>query len=197
MNLYGSLGLLVLLAMFVAFILIYGVWRNYKARNAVEWSDYEASGYCDNLYEDSWFHHPFRTSIYLLAYICRQVAYAWAIVYMVDDPVFQLFVLIGSSILYNCVIAMAKPFYSRHNMVLHYFNEFSFFFFITMCMTFTDFVTDRPTRSQTARVLVTFQYVVYGFNALVCLFSMGYQLRGRFFQKPKAKVEIASEITLA
>lgn len=53
-------------------------------------------------------------------------------------------------------------------MVLHYINEFSFFFFVAMSMTFTDFVTDIPTRSRTGSMLSTFMFMVLSLNVLIC-----------------------------
>ena len=51
-------------------------------------------------------------------------------------------------------------------------NEFAFFFFLAMCMTFTDFVTDVPTRIKTASMLSTFMFVILGLNCLLCLISV-------------------------
>lgn len=53
-------------------------------------------------------------------------------------------------------------------MTLHYVNEFSFFFFLAMLMTFTDFVTDVPTRTKTGTMLSTFMFMVLSVNVLIC-----------------------------
>ncbi len=59
-----------------------------------------------------------------------------------------------------------------YNMVLHYFNEFCFFFYICMCLTFTDFVDDVPTRQATGSVLSTFMFAILSFNVVVCLIAL-------------------------
>jgi FlaA1/EpsC-like NDP-sugar epimerase len=40
-----------LLSFLVLFEVVHGVWRYWKARRALEWSDYEVSGYISTLYE--------------------------------------------------------------------------------------------------------------------------------------------------
>lgn len=80
--------------------------------------------------------------------------------------------LLSTSILYNCVLAYSRPFVQWYNMALHYFNEFSFFFYICMCMTFTDFVDDIPTRQSTGSVLSTMMFAILSFNVLICLIAL-------------------------
>lgn len=57
-------------------------------------------------------------------------------------------------------------------MLLHYINESAFFFFIAVCMTFTDFVSNIPTRTKTASMLTTFMFVILGLNILVCIIGI-------------------------
>jgi hypothetical protein len=102
----------------------------------------------------------------------RQTIYAASIVYLCKEPVFQLYVLLSTSILYNCVLAMSRPYLENYNMVLHYVNEFSFFFFLAMSMTFTDFVTDIPTRTRTGSMLSTFMFLVLSLNVLIALIAI-------------------------
>ena len=82
-----------------------------------------------------------------------------------------MFVLLGTSIIYNCVLATSSPFCEYYNMILHYVNEFSFFFFMAMCMTFTDFVTDLHTRQKTGTLLSTFMFLVLIANVTVCIIA--------------------------
>ena len=83
-----------------------------------------------------------------------------------------IYVLLSTSILYNCVLAISRPFYEYYNMALHYFNELAFFFFLTNCMTFTDFVTDVSTRARTGSMLATFMFMILCINVMVCLISI-------------------------
>jgi len=153
------------------FIIGYGGWRYFKAKNAKIWADFDVSGYVATLYEGANIHHPENTTVYLLAFISRQVVYAATIVFLYEQPVFQLYILLITSILYNCLLAFSRPFVQGYNMLLHYFNEFSFFFYICMCLTFTDFVEDVPTRQETGSVLSTIMFAILSFNVLICLIA--------------------------
>lgn len=153
------------------FIMGYGGWRYFKAKNAKIWKDFDVSGYVATLYEGANIHHPENTTVYLLAFISRQVVYAATIVFLYEQPVFQLYILLSTSILYNCLLAFSRPFVQGYNMLLHYFNEFSFFFYICMCLTFTDFVEDVPTRQETGSVLSTIMFAILSFNVLICLIA--------------------------
>lgn len=79
-----------LLSCFLVFVLAHGVWRYWKAKHAVAWKDYEVSGYICTLYEGTCIQHPERTTFYLMAYLTRQIVYAATIVYLYEEPVFQL-----------------------------------------------------------------------------------------------------------
>ena len=151
---------------------MYGAWRYYKAKNAKIWADFDVSGYVCTLYEGVNIHHPEKTTFYLLAFITRQIIYAATIVFLYEQPVFQLYLLLSTSILYNCVLAYSRPFVQGYNMMLHYFNEFCFFFYICMCMTFTDFVDDISTRQSTGSVLSTMMFAILSFNVIVCLIAL-------------------------
>ena len=48
----------------------------------------------------------------------------------------------------------------------------AFFFVITCCLTFTDFVMDIPTRMKTASMLSTFMFVILSINVLICLIGI-------------------------
>lgn len=105
------------------------------------------------LFEGANLQHPERMTFFQLVTIFRQTAFAATIVFLYEDPVFQLYALLGTSIMYNCVLAWQNPYYELYNRLLNMFNELSFFFFVAMNMTFTDFVTDIPTRQETASLL--------------------------------------------
>jgi len=175
-NYYVNVGiswtLVSLLTCFLVFVLAYGVWRYWKAKHAVAWKDYEVSGYICTLYEGTSIQHPKRTTFYLMTYLTRQIVYAATIVYLYEDPVFQLYVLLVTSIAYNAGLAWFRPFTRTYNTVLHYLNEMAFFFVLTMCMTFTDFVEDIPTRMKTASMLSTFMFVILSLNVLICLVAI-------------------------
>lgn len=57
-----------------------------------------------------------------------------------------MYSLLLTSILYNVVVAWTRPYNESYNMVLHYLNEFTYFFFLAMCLCFTDFMTDMTMR---------------------------------------------------
>jgi len=192
-NLCISWILVAMLISFVLFIIGYGIWRYYKAKNAKVWKDFDVSGYVCTLYEGVNIHHPENTTIYLLAFIARQVTYAATIVFMYEEPVFQLYVLLSTSILYNCVLAFSRPFVQTYNMALHYFNEFTFFFYICMCLTFTDFVEDVPTRQQTGSVLSTLMFFILSFNILIGLVALALTQR-HLCEKRDQKSEISEKI---
>ena len=80
--------------------------------------------------------------------------------------------LLVTSIAYNAGLAYCRPFTRVYNVVLHYINEMAFFFVITCCLTFTDFVMDIPTRMKTASMLSTFMFVILSINVLICLIGI-------------------------
>lgn len=84
---------------------------------------------------------------------------------------FQLAILLSTSILFNCLLAYYRPFVEGYNMLLHYFNELSFFFYLCMCLTFTDFVDNVPTRQGTGSVLATYMFAILSVNVVICLFA--------------------------
>ena len=84
----------------------------------------------------------------------------------------QLFVLIATSIIYNCILAQSHPYYRYYNMTLHYLNEFAFFAFLLCCITFTDFVSNITDRSLIAAGLSQFMFVIMTMNILVCLLAV-------------------------
>jgi len=57
-------------------------------------------------------------------------------------------------------------------MTLHFINEMSFFFFLCMSMTFTDFVSNVLTRARIGSMLTTFMFMVLSTNILVCLLAI-------------------------
>ena len=57
-------------------------------------------------------------------------------------------------------------------MGLHYFNEMIFFFFLLMCLTFTDFMSDISTRTRVASSLSVIMFVVLTINTIVCLVAI-------------------------
>jgi len=171
-NLGIGIGLLALFVCFVLFTAGYGVWRFVQARKAEEWKDYLVSSYVSTLFEGANLQHPERMTFFQLVTIFRQTAFAATIVFLYEDPVFQLYALLGTSIVYNCVLAWQNPYYELYNRLLNMFNELSFFFFVAMNMTFTDFVTDIPTRQETASLLSNYMFFVLAINVLVCCISL-------------------------
>lgn len=167
-----SLTLLGLYGFFFFFVIFHGVWRHHKSKKAKAWKDYDFSGYVNTLYEGANEIHPGRTTVFLSAWIARQVVYAATIVFLFDQPVLQLFVLIATSIIYNCILAQSHPYYRYYNMTLHYLNEFAFFAFLLCCMTFTDFVSNITDRTLIAAGLSQFMFVVMTFNIVVCLLAI-------------------------
>lgn len=87
-NLALSWLFIALFICFIAFIIGYGAWRYYKAKNAKVWKDFDVSGYVCTLYEGVNIHHPENTTFYLLAFIARQIIYAATIIFMYEQPVF-------------------------------------------------------------------------------------------------------------
>jgi hypothetical protein len=69
-------------------------------------------------------------------------------------------------------MAWFRPFCEVYNMTLHYINEMSFFFFLAMSMTFTDFVNDVLTRTRIGSMLTTFMFMVLSTNIVVCLLAI-------------------------
>ena len=84
----------------------------------------------------------------------------------------QLFVLIATSIIYNCILAQSHPYYRYYNMTLHYLNEFTFFAFLLYCMNFTDFVSNITERTSIAAGLSQFMFVIMTLNIVVCLIAI-------------------------
>jgi hypothetical protein len=84
-------------------------------------------------------------------------------------------------------MAWCRPFYQTYNMTLHYINEMSFFFFLAMSMTFTDFVSDVMTRTRIGSMLTTFMFMVMSTNIIVSLLAIiGVKCKSK--QNPKAIV---------
>jgi len=74
--------------------------------------------------------------------------------------------------LYNIAVAWSRPYVEFYNMTLHYINEFTYFFFISMNMTFTDFLIDQPMRASVANMLNLMMFLVMAINVFVCLVSI-------------------------
>lgn len=83
-----SWGFVAIFSCFILFIIGYGGWRYYKAKNAKVWKDFDVSGYVATLYEGVNIHHPENTTVYLLTFVFRQIIYAAIIVFLYDQPVF-------------------------------------------------------------------------------------------------------------
>jgi hypothetical protein len=77
----------------------------------------------------------------------------------------------AATILFNMCFAKTRPFYELYNRVLNYVNEAAFFFFLATNMSFTDFVTDIPTRNSTGNLLTFFMFAILAINVLTCLYS--------------------------
>ena len=163
-------------------------------KNAKDWKDCDVSGYVNTLYEGENEFHPVRTTVFLTVWIARQVVYAATIVFLFDQPVMQLFVLIATSIIYNCILAQSHPYYRYYNMILLYMNEFAFFTFLLCCMNFTDFVSDMLIRAKIATSLLEFMVFVMTTNIFVCLITIviwAYEkYKPKLFGEPPAAVEI-------
>jgi hypothetical protein len=131
-----------------------------------------------------------------MTFLTRQTVYAATIVFLYEEPVFQLFVLLSTSICYNCVLAWCRPFYQVYNMTLHYINELAFFFFLAMSMTFTDFVSDVITRTRIGTMLTTFMFMVLSVNIVVCLLAIIWVQRKQTAETKEAikKVILPEEI---
>jgi heme/copper-type cytochrome/quinol oxidase subunit 2 len=65
-----------------------------------------------------------------------------------------------------------KPFVQAYNLLAHYFNEFAFFAYLCVCMTFTDYTDSVPTRKVVANVLTSFMFVIIGVNLVVCMVAV-------------------------
>jgi len=70
---------------------------------------------------------------------------------------------------YNAVLANIRPFPEIYTKLQHYTNELAFFVVVLVCMSFTDIMTDIPTRNFTAFGLNNFVFVILGLNVIVCL----------------------------
>jgi len=130
-----------------------------------------------------------------LAFIAKQVAYAAIIVFLYEDPVFQLFALLGSSIMFNCLLASTRPYYELYNFLLNVFNELAFIFVLLVNLNFTDFVTEMPTRLATATLLYYFMFAVLVVNVLFCV--IGLVLSQRHLCSSKKTKEVVREQQIA
>ena len=124
--------------------------------------------------------------------LLRKVAFALVIVFLYDYPMYQIFVLLATSVVYNVTLAISQPFYRTYNMILHYFNEIAFFLFLIMCLVFTEFIIDIPTRVKTASGMSIIMFAVLCVNVLFCFFAIviwGYEkFRPLIFQKQSASI---------
>lgn len=77
--------------------------------------------------------------------------------------------------------------------MLHYLNETAFFFVLTMCVTFTDFVEDIPTRMKTASMLSTFMFVILALNVLICVVAIILSVRPCCKSKEKQETKKEAE----
>lgn len=171
-NLLVSYILIGLFACFVVIVVGYGIWRMRKIDESDNPFYVPVNAYIDNLYEGVCTTHPGRNLILHLMFMARQVSYAAIIIYLYEDPVFQLISLLVITLVYNVTVSFTHPFYEFYNMALHYINEVAFFFFILMCLTFTDFVADVQTRSKTASGLTNFMFAILVLNIVICVASI-------------------------
>lgn len=168
-NLIVSWILVGLVALFVLMILISAIWRKVEMNKSQTPFEVPVNRWFKNLYDGFWPNHPERHASVMLSFIARQFVYAAVVVFLNDSPVFQLFALMISSLMYNLVVAKMKPYYSYYNMGLHYFNESCFCIFVILCMAFTNFVPNTDVRTTLANGLINFLLAIFFVNFAVCV----------------------------
>lgn len=87
-NLSICFTILALISCFILLVIAYGFWRKRLIQRNSESKQGPVSGYISTLYEGANLNIPGRTTIYLLAFISRQIVYAATIVFLYEDPVF-------------------------------------------------------------------------------------------------------------
>ena len=97
--------LLGILSFFIFFVIGHGIWRHFKAKRAKKWIDYEVSSCVSTLYEGANVIHPFRTTAFNVFCMLRKITFALTIVFLYESPVYQIFVLLITSIAYNVMLA--------------------------------------------------------------------------------------------
>jgi len=65
----------------------------------------------------------------------------------------------------------------QYNQCLHYLNETNILFVLMMCLTFTDFVSDVPTRVYTGCFLIVYILLILATNIFFSLYSVYVSLR--------------------
>jgi len=87
-NLSICFTFLALISCFILLVIAYGFWRKRLILRNPESEVGPVSEYICTLYEGANLNIPGRTTIYLLAFISRQIVYAATIVFLYEDPVF-------------------------------------------------------------------------------------------------------------
>lgn len=68
--------------------------------------------------------------------------------------------------------AWSHPYLEGYNIALDTINEFALFFFLTMCLVFTDFMEDLSMRGQVSTALSMFMYLVMAINVCFCVIAI-------------------------